>query len=291
MTAEPLSEREIEELQWLLSESFIGGKLIQHPRYPQQVFPDGSSDAFCTVQVSNVECWDKRAGLIAAAINALPRLIAASRPTDRGEPVAEHLLQAYGLTTAIGRMTHSADEDAQIDPDDAQDAMDSLIGRAREIMSLPSTATAPYAQDLSEPRPAMATGHDLKDHPKWDAMSGDDRKRAVVKWLESDNPVAQMLRALRKWIDEDDQMSAGVTHQALSLAVAAIYVGAPNHGIPAPSSRLPEGWVAVPKEPTPAMVAAADELDAELRSQGFNGADVRVVYAAMLASTPSPEGA
>jgi hypothetical protein len=167
MTAEPLSEREIEELQWLLSESFIGGKLIQHPRYPQQVFPDGSSDAFCTVQVSNVECWDKRAGLIAAAINALPRLIAASRPTDRGEPVAEHLLQAYGLTTAIGRMTHSADEDAQIDPDDAQDAMDSLIGRAREIMSLPSTATAPYAQDLSEPRPAMATGRDLKDHPNW----------------------------------------------------------------------------------------------------------------------------
>jgi hypothetical protein len=202
-------------------------------------------------------------------------LIAASRPTDRPEPKACDLgmeCEKHGVCYA----------EANGQPERCG---------AEANHPLHPAVTTGYAQDLSEPRPAMATGHDLKDHPKWDAMSGDDRKRAVVKWLESDNPVAQMLRALRKWIDEDDQMSAGVTHQALSLAVAAIYVGAPNHGIPAPSSRLPEGWVAVPKEPTPAMVAAADELDAELRSQGFNGADVRVVYAAMLASTPSPEGA
>jgi hypothetical protein len=208
------------------------------------------------------------------------RLIAASRPTDRGEPVADDLLrraQELAERAPLGHWSNTEDGET--------------LWLMAEALRDRSPATTPYAQDLSEPRPAMATGHDLKDHPKWDAMSGDDRKRAVVKWLESDNPVAQMLRALRKWIDEDDQMSAGVTHQALSLAVAAIYVGAPNHGIPAPSSRLPEGWVAVPKEPTPAMVAAADELDAELRSQGFNGADVRVVYAAMLASTPSPEGA
>jgi hypothetical protein len=165
MTAEPLSEREIEELQWLLSESFIGGKLIQHPRYPQQVFPDGSSDAFCTVQVSNVECWDKRAGLIAAAINALPRLIAASRPTDRGEPVADDLLrraQELAERAPLGHWSNTKDGET-------------LWLMAEALRDRP-TETTGYAQDLSEPRPAMATGHDLKDHPKWE---GDLRERVA----------------------------------------------------------------------------------------------------------------
>jgi hypothetical protein len=93
------------------------------------------------------------------------RLIAASRPTDRGEPVADDLLrraQELAERAPLGHWSNTEDGET--------------LWLMAEALRDRSPATTPYAQDLSEPRPAMATGHDLKDHPKWE---GDLRERVA----------------------------------------------------------------------------------------------------------------
>lgn len=73
-----------------------------------------------------------------------------------------------------------------------------------------------------------------------------------------------------------------------TTGVAAVQTkGKADSPIPSPPS-AGDGWQTVPVTPTPGMITAADELDAELRSQGFNGAEVGAIYAAMLSAAPPP---
>lgn len=125
-------------------------------------------------------------------------------------------------------------------------------------------------------------------------VSADSREEVAAKWnrrAQPAKPVQPIAYALEALVDGDWHIQWPVydTHAAAVADMQMYAKGIQMRVTPLTraAENLPPGWVAVPVEPTDAMVQAAHWLDLSYMP-GQEGADRAAVYRAMLAAAPKP---